>query len=117
MIPSSFPVLLQRDDSDHQVSFVQTRGSIPLFWSQSPYRLKPVPIMERTEQENIDGFKKHVDTMIDTYGRQICISLVEKHGRELVAGSAYTRYVEKLAEPNVRYYSRFTILLWHNMCD
>ncbi|KAG0331107.1 hypothetical protein BG000_011196 [Podila horticola] len=92
-----------RDDSDHQVSFVQTRGSIPLFWSQSPYRLKPVPIMERTEQENIDGFKKHVDTMIDTYGRQICISLVEKHGRELVAGSAYTRYVEKLAEPNVRY--------------
>ncbi|KAG0033853.1 hypothetical protein BGZ82_005965 [Podila clonocystis] len=92
-----------RDDSDHQVSFVQTRGSIPLFWSQSPYRLKPVPIMERTEQGNIDGFKKHVDAMINTYGRQICISLVEKHGRELVAGSAYTRYVEKLAEPNIRY--------------
>ncbi|KAF9333845.1 hypothetical protein BG006_003049 [Podila minutissima] len=92
-----------RDDSDHQVSFVQTRGSIPLFWSQSPYRLKPVPIMERTEQENMDGFKKHVDTMMNTYGRQICISLVEKHGRELVAGSAYTRYIEKLAEPNVRY--------------
>ncbi|KFH65827.1 hypothetical protein MVEG_07930 [Podila verticillata NRRL 6337] len=92
-----------RDDSDHQVSFVQTRGSIPLFWSQSPYRLKPIPIMERTDLENIEGFKKHVDTMLNTYGRQIFISLVEKHGRELVAGSAYTRYVEKLAEPNVRY--------------
>ncbi|KAG0342270.1 hypothetical protein BG004_005708 [Podila humilis] len=92
-----------RDDSDHQVSFVQTRGSIPLFWSQSPYRLKPIPIMERTEQENLDGFTKHVESQIKSYGRQIFISLVEQHGREHVAGSAYTHFVETLAEPNVRY--------------
>ncbi|KAI8597458.1 SacI homology domain-containing protein, partial [Dissophora ornata] len=92
-----------RDESDHQVSFVQTRGSIPLFWSQSPYRLKPIPIMERSEQENEEGFKKHFDGLIKQYGRQICINLVEKHARELIAGSAYTRNVEKLAEPQVRY--------------
>ncbi|KAF9906968.1 hypothetical protein EC991_011443 [Linnemannia zychae] len=92
-----------RHDSDHQVSFVQTRGSIPLFWSQSPYRLKPIPIMERTEQENEDGFKKHFDSQRDLYGRQICINLVEKHGRELVAGSSYTRYIQRLAEPQIRY--------------
>ncbi|KAF9427532.1 hypothetical protein BGZ94_004735 [Podila epigama] len=92
-----------RNDSDHQVSFVQTRGSIPLFWSQSPYRLKPIPVMERSEQENFDGFKAHVDSLILQYGKQIFISLVEQHGRELIAGAAYTRYVEKLAEPLVRY--------------
>ncbi|KAF9995162.1 hypothetical protein BGZ79_011165 [Entomortierella chlamydospora] len=92
-----------RDDSDHRVSFVQTRGSIPLFWSQSPYRLKPIPIMERTEEENEEGFKKHVDSMISQYGRQIFISLVEQHGREMIAGSAYTQHVEKLAEPQVKY--------------
>ncbi|KAF9361245.1 hypothetical protein BGX26_004764 [Mortierella sp. AD094] len=92
-----------RDDSDHRVSFVQTRGSIPLFWSQSPYRLKPIPIMERTEEENEEGFKKHVDSMINQYGRQIFINLVEQHGRELIAGSAYTHHVEKLAEPQVKY--------------
>ncbi|KAF9104690.1 hypothetical protein BGX29_001443 [Mortierella sp. GBA35] len=92
-----------RHDSDHQVSFVQTRGSIPLFWSQSPYRLKPVPVMERTDQENEEGFRKHFDGQRDRYGRQICINLVEQHGRELVAGSAYTRYVQKLAEPQIRY--------------
>ncbi|KAG0255509.1 hypothetical protein BGZ95_005739, partial [Linnemannia exigua] len=92
-----------RDDSDHQVSFVQTRGSIPIFWSQSPYRLKPIPVLERTEQENEDGFKKHFDSQRDRYGRQICINLVEQHGRELVAGSSYTRYIQKLAEPQIRY--------------
>ncbi|KAK3812014.1 MAG: SacI homology domain-containing protein, partial [Benniella sp.] len=92
-----------RNDSDHQVSFVQTRGSIPLFWAQSPYRLKPIPVLERTEQENQEGFKKHVDSQLEQYGRQIFISLVEQHGREKIAGSAYTHYVEKLANPQVRY--------------
>jgi hypothetical protein len=36
------------------------------------------------------------------YGRQICINLVEQHGREQVAGSAYTRYIQKLNEPEIR---------------
>ncbi|KAF9968671.1 hypothetical protein BGZ70_000516 [Mortierella alpina] len=92
-----------RDESDHQVSFVQTRGSIPLFWSQSPYRLKPIPVLERSEFENEVGFKKHVDDQLSRYGKQIFFNLVEQHGRELIAGSAYTRHVEKLAEPRITY--------------
>ncbi|KAF9950408.1 hypothetical protein BGZ72_007944 [Mortierella alpina] len=92
-----------RDESDHQVSFVQTRGSIPLFWSQSPYRLKPIPVLERSESENEVGFKKHVDDQLNRYGKQIFFNLVEQHGRELIAGSAYTRHVEKLAEPRITY--------------
>ncbi|KAF9956588.1 hypothetical protein BGZ65_002572 [Modicella reniformis] len=92
-----------RDDSDHQVSFVQTRGSIPLFWSQSPYRLKPVPVLERSDHENQEGFKKHVDSQLRQYGQQVFINLVEHQGREMIAGSAYRRYVEKLSSPQVRY--------------
>jgi hypothetical protein len=63
--------------------------------------------MERTEQENEDGFKKHFDSQRDQYGRQICINLVEQHGRELVAGSSYTRHIQKLAEPHIRYAKAF----------
>ncbi|KAF9426812.1 hypothetical protein BGZ76_002588, partial [Entomortierella beljakovae] len=92
-----------RHDSDHQVSFVQLRGSIPLFWSQSPYRLKPIPIMERTEEENEEGFKKHVESLINQYGRQIFVNLVEQHGREQIAGSAYTYYAKKLSDPRINY--------------
>lgn len=33
-------------------SFVQIRGSIPLFWTQSPWALKPPPVLEGTEAEN-----------------------------------------------------------------
>ncbi|KAF9116383.1 hypothetical protein BGX27_003066 [Mortierella sp. AM989] len=89
--------------SENLSSLTETNRSIPLFWSQSPYRLKPIPILERTEEENEEGFKKHVESQMKQYGRQIFINLVEQHGRELIAGSAYTHYVEKLAEPQVKY--------------
>lgn len=59
--------------------------------------------MERSEEENEEGFKSHIDNLLKQYGRQIFISLVEQHGREQIAGSSYTRYVEKLAEPQVKY--------------
>ncbi|KAG0232267.1 hypothetical protein BGW41_001910 [Actinomortierella wolfii] len=91
-----------RDDSDHQVSFVQIRGSIPLFWSQSPYHLKPLPILERSIEENEAGFKRHFDDLLERYGRQILVNLVEQHGREMIAGSAYTRYVSKLNDPQIK---------------
>ncbi|KAF9971428.1 hypothetical protein BGZ73_005641, partial [Actinomortierella ambigua] len=91
-----------RDDSDHQVSFVQIRGSIPLFWSQSPYNLKPIPIMERTAEENEAGFRLHFDDLLSRYGRQILVNLVEQHGREMIAGSAYTRYANKLNESQIK---------------
>ena len=58
--------------------------------------------MERSEEENEQGFQRHVHSQMDQYGQQIFISLVEQHGREVVTGSAYTHYINKLAEPQVR---------------
>lgn len=33
----------------HTLSFVQTRGSVPIFWSQSGYRYNPRPRLEKGE--------------------------------------------------------------------
>jgi hypothetical protein len=40
-------------------SFVQIRGSIPIFFSQSPYSFKPVPQIQHSEETNAKAFKKH----------------------------------------------------------
>lgn len=32
---------------DHQVSFVQVRGSVPVYWSQPGYKYKPPPRIDR----------------------------------------------------------------------
>jgi hypothetical protein len=40
-------------------SFMQIRGSIPIFFSQSPYSFKPVPQIQHSDETNAKAFKKH----------------------------------------------------------
>ena len=40
-------------------SFVQIRGSVPIFFSQSPYSFKPVPQVQHSDETNAKAFKKH----------------------------------------------------------
>lgn len=40
-------------------SFVQIRGSIPVFFSQSPYSFKPVPQIQRSDETNAKAFRRH----------------------------------------------------------
>lgn len=62
-------------------SFVQTRGSIPLFWSQkADLRRLPNPIVMGTD--HLPAFQKHFDHQIYTYGSQVIVNLINQHGRE-----------------------------------
>lgn len=36
----------------HTLSFVQTRGSVPVFWSQAGYRYNPRPRLEKGQRNN-----------------------------------------------------------------
>ncbi|KAG9287679.1 hypothetical protein G9A89_000091 [Geosiphon pyriformis] len=87
----------------HMVSFLQIRGSIPLFWSQSGNSLKPKPVLERTNSENSEAFQKHFKYLSDKYGSIISINLAELTGPETVVGSAYREAVVNLAEENQQY--------------
>ncbi|CAG8529351.1 9614_t:CDS:10, partial [Gigaspora rosea] len=91
------------DDSNHNVSFVQVRGSIPLFWSQSPYSLKPKPVLERSLDENAEAFSKHFDMLLNTYGHTNCVNLVESNGREAVIGAAYREALRNLGHKDIEY--------------
>lgn len=84
----------------HWCSYTQIRGSIPLFWSQSPYSFKPIPILDRSGDENLGSFKLHFDQINHKYQTPITsVSLTETSGRELIVGSAYKNYFQT-AFPN-----------------
>lgn len=76
--------------------------SVPLFWSQSPYSLHPVPVLERSEEENNMAFEHHFAEQEKLYGRQVAVNLTELSGREAIVGSEYRRHVEHLADPNIK---------------
>ncbi|GAC92538.1 hypothetical protein PHSY_000092 [Pseudozyma hubeiensis SY62] len=78
------------------LSFVQIRGSIPLYWSQSPFSLKPPPVLERTQAENTAACRKHFAAQVDRYGSITCVNLAEQGGKEGEISKAYRTAVEKL---------------------
>ncbi|WAO89423.1 Hypothetical protein NCS54_00681400 [Fusarium falciforme] len=84
------------DASSKVYSFMQIRGSIPLFFTQSPYSFKPVPIQQHSEEANRAACHKHFESLSRNYGQLQVVNLVEKHGVEASIGSAYQKSVEEL---------------------
>lgn len=84
------------EDSGKTFSLLQSRGSIPLFFSQSPYSFKPVPVMFGSEATNQGAFRKHISSMAARYGDIQIASLVDKHGTEAAIGKAYQKHAETL---------------------
>lgn len=77
------------DPAQKLYSLVQIRGSIPLFFSQSPYSFKPIPVMFGSETTNHVAFKKHFARVAEKYGQVQVASLVDKTGTEAAVGEAY----------------------------
>ncbi|KAH6854320.1 SacI homology domain-containing protein [Chaetomium sp. MPI-CAGE-AT-0009] len=77
-------------------SFVQTRGSIPLFFTQSPYSLKPVPVMQHSPDSNFAALKKHFTGLGKRYGAVQAVNLVEKRGVEAPLAELYEKSIQRL---------------------
>ncbi|KAL8761856.1 MAG: hypothetical protein Q9184_002059 [Pyrenodesmia sp. 2 TL-2023] len=84
--------------SEKIYSFTQYRGSIPLFFSQSPYAFKPVPVLQRSFATNHAAFKRHFSTLISRYGDVQIALLVDKHGGEAEIGHQYEEHTERLID-------------------
>ncbi|TFY53114.1 hypothetical protein EVJ58_g9634 [Rhodofomes roseus] len=105
-------LLVGPDDSSVQLSFVQIRGSVPVFWAEiNTLRYKPdVQIMEL--QETVDATRKHLQEIVSAYGQSSLVNLVDQKGHELPVKEAYERNVKQANHPKVKYeYFDF-----HNEC-
>ncbi|KAL2083635.1 hypothetical protein ACEWY4_021408 [Coilia grayii] len=89
----------------HTLSFVQTRGSVPIFWSQSGYRYNPRPRLEKDEKETIPYFAAHFEQQLSTYKKLVMINLVDQSGREKMIGDAFLKQVLLYNNSNLTYVS------------
>ncbi|KAK7064539.1 SAC domain-containing protein [Favolaschia claudopus] len=95
-----------------QMSFVQIRGSVPVFWAEvNTIRYKPdLQIMDLPDTS--DMMRKHLQEQVAIYGDQALVNLVNRKGHEQPVKEAYERYISQLNLSNVRYqYFDF-----HNEC-
>ncbi|CAH8609674.1 unnamed protein product [Schistosoma rodhaini] len=117
------------DISGHRFSFVQLRGSVPIYWSQRPnLRYKPAVLVggsqlsssithspNLTDNEigkNLEAIqaniaRQHFHSLIYDYGygRQTIINLLDQKGMERDLGHAYAMAVLPLDEKEVKYES------------
>ncbi|KAG1756423.1 phosphoinositide polyphosphatase [Suillus paluster] len=96
---------VQRNGISNVFSYVQIRGSIPLFWTQTGYSMKPPPVLapERTPAQNLDALKRHFRYAVSVYGPHTIVNLAEQHGKEGLITNAYREYATKLDTKDARY--------------
>nr|XP_029717901.1 phosphatidylinositide phosphatase SAC2 isoform X1 [Aedes albopictus] len=87
----------------HQISFTQVRGSVPIYWSQPGYKYRPPPRLDRDENETHLAFEKHFDKELQTYQSVCIINLVEQSGKEKVVGDAYANHVVRYNSDKLTY--------------
>ncbi|XP_035729090.1 phosphatidylinositide phosphatase SAC2-like isoform X2 [Vespa mandarinia] len=97
---------------DHQVSFVQVRGSVPVYWSQPGYKYKPPPRIDKDEAETQVTFEKHFGEELDLYGPICIVNLIEQTGKEKIIWEAYSNHVLKYNHPDITY----TTFDFHEYC-
>uniref|UniRef100_A0A1I7VC62 Phosphatidylinositol-3-phosphatase SAC1 n=1 Tax=Loa loa TaxID=7209 RepID=A0A1I7VC62_LOALO len=75
-------------------SFVQIRGSIPLFWSQRPnLHWQPEPMLNPVDDQT-EAFKRHMIMQRNVYGgKHVIVNLVNQRGREKRVGGELDRVV------------------------
>ena len=79
-------------------SFTQVRGSVPVYFSQSPYSFKPVPILHHSQDTNDKATELHFKDLRIRYGDVQATLLTDKHGTEASIGEAYEKAVQRLSE-------------------
>ena len=86
------------DSSKNFYTYLQVRGSIPLYFSQSPYAFKPVPVLHHSTNTNQIAFERHFRDLSRRYGKIQAVSLIDKQAGELKVGEQYERYAQSLNE-------------------
>ncbi|KAJ5312148.1 hypothetical protein N7508_002978 [Penicillium antarcticum] len=79
-------------------SYMQVRGSIPLYFSQSPYALKPIPVLHHSADTNLLALGRHFREFSRRYGKIQAVSLIDKLAGELKLGEQYERYTKSFNE-------------------
>ncbi|KAJ6497000.1 SacI homology domain-containing protein [Mycena vitilis] len=97
---------VEREGRSNVFAYVQLRGSIPLFWTQTGYGLKPPPLLatDRTHEQHLEALKRHFQRTVPKYGPHTIINLAEQQGKEAAITQGYREYMTELADKDAVYH-------------
>ena len=81
-------------------SFVQVRGSIPIFWSQSGHKYRPIPLLTKDYHATKLALELHITDQLKHYQQLSIINLVDEIGRESIIKEAFELHLKDIQSPN-----------------
>lgn len=79
---------------EHFLSYIQIRGSVPMFWSQRGVSYRPPLVIEKQLPESLPFIEKHVKNLVSDYSSPIAvINLVDQTGRELCLAEHFLKVI------------------------
>lgn len=95
-----------------RLSFVQTRGSVPVYWAQiNNLRYKP-DLLIPDDPRVAASFAKHMQAQVAAYGKNYLVNLVNQKGYEKPVKEAFEQAVKVLDHPLIQY----TYFDFHSEC-
>lgn len=98
-------------------SYVQTRGSMPMKWEQTPnIRYKPKPKLVGDYEDSVRSFRLHFQQQVQLYGQQVSVNLIDQKRDEGVMERLYHRMFSQvnLGDDDKLHYEYFD---FHKECS
>lgn len=85
-------------DNDGRVSsFVQIRGSIPVFWQQRiNLKYNPPVVCAADEARNHAAMSKHFGELTAVYGANLCVNLIDKRKEQQTLGTLFQQGIDRI---------------------
>uniref|UniRef100_A0A0N5AB61 SAC domain-containing protein n=1 Tax=Syphacia muris TaxID=451379 RepID=A0A0N5AB61_9BILA len=90
----------------HNLSYVQVRGSVPVYWKQKGFRYRPPLIIDKPFATSFPAFEKHMNSLVEQYGSPVIATcLLDQTGRELGLALSYLHHIIKKDSPDLGFYA------------
>jgi hypothetical protein len=103
------------DFDDYTASWLQIRGSVPIFWEEPTIKGSHVPTLTRTPEATVPAFRKHFETVLEKYKSVHIVNLLGEKVKEAMVTAAYEDQLVRFKGLNSRniHYTHFD---FHNIC-
>lgn len=81
-------------------SYIEIRGSVPIFWEQDTALINPKVQITRSEEATQPVFDSHFDHLLETYGAVNIVNLLSTKSSEIQLSKRYRSHVDTYTKNN-----------------
>jgi len=114
-------VSFMNEDNFDVYTYLQTRGSIPIIWKQTPnLSWSPKVLIDANTMKKKNVFENHMNKIKFIYKDNHLINLIDKKGSQFTIGNNFSELIRLYPDPKVKFtwfdfHAECAKMQWHNL--